>query len=216
MMKIQEIIIKNCKKHLGTPYVWGGESLDEGGFDCSGFVHVVLNESDIKVGRATAQGLYNKYKKNTCDKDVPCALLFFGSGKTKITHVAISAGDGKMYESIGGSKNTKSNPGKGVSLSKISRRKDFVFAATPFVFAASIIPKLASCSPVLKIGSKGVEVNYLQQDLNYVGAKPALETDGDFGPLTDAALRKFQNDHNLVNDGKYGKHSHDVMKECLK
>ena len=78
MMKIQETILNNCKKHLGTPYVWGGESLSEGGFDCSGFVYVVLNESNIKIRRTTAQGLYNKYKKNSCDKDVPGALIFFG------------------------------------------------------------------------------------------------------------------------------------------
>lgn len=212
MMKIQETILNNCKKHLGTPYVWGGESLSEGGFDCSGFVTVVLNESAIKVGRCTAQGFYNKYKKNVCDKSVPGALLFFGTGKSKITHVAIAAGSGKMYESIGGSKNTKSNPGKGVTLSKISRRSDFVCACTPFEIAKEI-PKLASCSPILKIGSKGLQVNYLQQDLNYLGA--SLVVDGDFGKKTDAALRDFQKKHNLTIDGKYGKHSYNAMKECL-
>ena len=36
-------IIENCKKYLGRPYVWGGESMEEGGYDCSGLVYRVLS-----------------------------------------------------------------------------------------------------------------------------------------------------------------------------
>jgi len=41
---------------------------------------------------------------------------------------------------------------------------------------------------VLKSGSSGCEVKYLQQRLNMDGANPRLAVDGQFGPATKAAL----------------------------
>lgn len=211
---IQDLIIVNAKKYIGKPYVWGGESEAEGGFDCSGYIYNVLKDSGIKVSRSTAQGYYNKFKNNPCDKSIKGALLFFGKGKTKITHIAISSGDGiHMYESIGSSSNTKTNKGKGVSQTLISRRKDLVYVAAPFEIKKDI-PVLAACRPNLKQGSKGTQVKYLQQDLNYVMNK-TLVVDGVFGPKTKGVLIEFQKKHNLTADGIYGSHSHAIMKGLL-
>ena len=52
--------VNKAKKYVGKPYVWGGESDAEGGFDCSGYVFNVLKDSGFPVGRLTAQGYYNK------------------------------------------------------------------------------------------------------------------------------------------------------------
>jgi len=41
---------------------------------------------------------------------------------------------------------------------------------------------------ILKAGSSGCEVKYLQQRLNMDGANPRLAVDGQFGPATKAAL----------------------------
>ncbi len=125
-------IINAAKSLLGTPYVWGAESDKEGGLDCSGYIYKVLNTAGIKVGRDKAQGYYNRFKANKADKSTAGALLFFGKDTSHITHVAISAGAGKMYESIGSSKNTINNKGKGVTLSQQSRRRDFVAACMPY------------------------------------------------------------------------------------
>ena len=46
-------MIQEAEKYLGRPYVWGG-STPQTGFDCSGFVCWVLNETGTKVGRTTA------------------------------------------------------------------------------------------------------------------------------------------------------------------
>jgi hypothetical protein len=35
----------------------------------------------------------------------------------------------------------------------------------------------------------------IQQDLNRLGATPPLDVDGEYGPLTNAAVTKFQSDH---------------------
>ena len=72
--------------------------------------------------------------------------------------------------------------------------------------------------PVLKKGSKGTQVKYLQKDLNFLhmwGPEPKLVLDGEFGPKTDAALRKFQKKYNLEVDGIYGPKSYAKMKELI-
>jgi peptidoglycan hydrolase-like protein with peptidoglycan-binding domain len=54
----------------------------------------------------------------------------------------------------------------------------------------------------VKKGSKGAFVKLAQSLLNFAGA--ALAVDGDFGPLTDAAVRAFQTSHSLTIDGIVG------------
>lgn len=77
------------------------------------------------------------------------------------------------------------------------------------------VPNTASASPNLKRGSKGTQVKYLQQDLNYV-MKTNLAVDGDFGSKTDTALRAFQKKYGLAVDGIYGSKSYAKMKALLK
>lgn len=128
-MKLRELIEMNASAMLGKPYVWGGESDSEGGYDCSGFVYDVLNKCGIKVGRTTAQGYYRhfQHKPHYNLASAQCGdLLFFGKSLNNITHVAIAKDSQTMWESIGSSKNTKRNPGKGISISNITRRKDLL------------------------------------------------------------------------------------------
>ncbi len=58
---------------------------------------------------------------------------------------------------------------------------------------------------MLRRGSKGSEVVRLQTMLNReLNLAPPLALDGDFGPKTEAAVRKFQAAHHLVVDGIVG------------
>ena len=77
------------------------------------------------------------------------------------------------------------------------------------------IPKLASATPNLKLGSKGTQVGYLQQDLNYVlGCK--LTVDSIFGSNTKKQLVIFQKKNALITDGIYGSKSKAKMKNLLR
>lgn len=114
-----------AKKYIGTPYVWGGESMSEGGMDCSGFVYNALKDAGVDVGRTTAQG-YRNYGTTVSKAEMqPGDLIFYGKGG-KASHVGVYIGNGQMVHSAGGSKNTKSNPGKGVSIASVDHRKDFI------------------------------------------------------------------------------------------
>ncbi len=60
-------------------------------------------------------------------------------------------------------------------------------------------------SPTLRRGNHGPDVEHLQGRLNDEGvAQPALVVDGDFGGLTQGAVRTFQARHGLVVDGVVG------------
>lgn len=77
------------------------------------------------------------------------------------------------------------------------------------------IPPLASCPPNLKQGTQGTQVQYLQQDLNYVlGCK--LAVDGKLGANTWKQLIAFQKKSGLSADGIYGAKTYAKMKTKLK
>ena len=87
-----------AEAQLGTPYVWGGSS--PGGFDCSGFVCYVLNQSGVRnVGRTTAQGLCDLCSPVSLADARPGDLIFFTgtySSSNPVTHVGIYVGNGQM------------------------------------------------------------------------------------------------------------------------
>ncbi len=50
-------VVAAALAQIGWPYVWGGESRAEGGFDCSGLVAYAYAAAGLPVGRPTAAGL---------------------------------------------------------------------------------------------------------------------------------------------------------------
>lgn len=207
-------IIENCKKYLGKPYVWGGESMSEGGYDCSGYVYNVLRDSGFKVNRSTAQGYSKLGTTVSYSKANKGDLLFFGKTKSSISHIAFYAGDGKMYESIGGSSNTKSNPGKGVILSNVSRRSDLILVKRIAEVTSTASSASSTARTYLMKGDKGDAVKELQNNLNTLGFSCGT-VDGIFGDATDKAVRAFQSAYGLTVDGKYGNNSKAKMTEVI-
>lgn len=56
--------------------------------------------------------------------------------------------------------------------------------------------------PILRLGSQGSDVERLQQYLSALGYK--VEINANFDENTEAALKKFQHEHNLSVDGVVG------------
>jgi len=70
---------------------------------------------------------------------------------------------------------------------------------------------------ILKKGDKGSAVKKLQQDLMTLGYSLApYGADGDFGKVTEEAVKKFQKDHNLKVDGIAGPQTLGKIEELLK
>ncbi|MGF2618067.1 LysM peptidoglycan-binding domain-containing protein [Rossellomorea vietnamensis] len=82
-------LIEEAKKHMGTPYVWGGSSA--GGFDCSGFIHYVYNQAGMKMSRLSSGGYYNR--SFYVNQPVAGDLVFFeNTYKKGISHLGIYLG----------------------------------------------------------------------------------------------------------------------------
>lgn len=101
--------------------------MTEGGMDCSGFVYNALKDAGYNVGRTTAQG-YRSYGTQVGKADMQAGDLVFFGKNGRASHIGIYLGNGQMIHSAGGSKNTKSNPGKGVSITSVNCRNDFLEA----------------------------------------------------------------------------------------
>ena len=64
----------------------------------------------------------------------------------------------------------------------------------------------------LRLGSKGPDVRKLQERLNSIlSLNPPLKIDGDFGPATNRAVRRFQAEKGLGIDGIAGPKTHNAL-----
>lgn len=190
-------IVTVARTYLGKPYVWGGESEAEGGYDCSGFVYSVLNKCGMKVPRTTAQGysVLGKAVSNIQSAD----LLFFGKSTKRITHIAIAMNSTQMIESRGNSKNTKTNKGKGVSITNISHRGDLVLIKRIVDFKKEKVTSMT----LLKRGTKNNDVTVFEILMSKLGYYTG-SIDTTYGKGCVNACINFQRDHNLTQDGECG------------
>lgn len=67
----------------------------------------------------------------------------------------------------------------------------------------------------LQRGSSGPGVEALQRALNAAGIQPPLAVDGKFGPATEAAIRKFQQEHGCAVDGIVGPETMGALDRAL-
>lgn len=88
-----ERIVAQAAEFKGVPYEWGGTT--PSGFDCSGLTKYVFGEMGIKLPR-TSQQQYDAAEHISQSQAQPGDLVFMG-GENSIYHVAIYAGNGKMW-----------------------------------------------------------------------------------------------------------------------
>lgn len=78
---------------LGTPYVWGGASLD--GFDCSGLVAWAYQQAGVTLPRDTS-GQWAATTRISAEELQPGDLVFFGAD---LFHMGMYVGNGYMLHS---------------------------------------------------------------------------------------------------------------------
>lgn len=187
-MTAQELI-NAFKELLNEPYVWGGESRLEGGFDCSGALYAASKRAGYNVARLTSQAYSFIGKKIPVGEQMPGDCLFFGSSITHINHCALYIGNGLMIESRGSKRNTKNNPGTGVTISDVSRRSDLRVVRRWWDEV-----KAETERSTYKVGcTYTVQVNHLRIRWTPGGAikrKGELTVDGMKNGFTDGCLKK--------------------------
>lgn len=105
-------IINFAKKFLGTPYVWGGNSLS-GGVDCSGLVQQVYKNFGINVSRTTFTQI-GEGKAVGMNELQAGDMIFFDTDKgvKGPDHVGLYIGNGKFIHAP--------RPGKSVEIADMS------------------------------------------------------------------------------------------------
>lgn len=86
-------VVALAQEELGVPYVWGGESHAEGGFDCSGLVWHAYRQAGIELPRVSRDQAQVGEPVASLDQAIPGDLVAFGS---PVDHIGIYAGDGMM------------------------------------------------------------------------------------------------------------------------
>ncbi len=88
-------IVRSALAQVGWPYVWGGESRTEGGFDCSGLVdHAYAGAGYQLPGRPTADVLWAMSVPLKPADLRPGDLVFLGARAGLVHHVGLYAGGG--------------------------------------------------------------------------------------------------------------------------
>ena len=239
-----ETVIKAAKEQLGSPYVFGtwgdlctpslrkryagynpshksaiykacavlsGKQEDCEGcryegklaFDCRGFTHWCLLQAgiDIKGSGATSQynTISNWMQKGTVEDmpDVVCCV-FRQSGKT-MQHTGLHVGNGVIIHCS-----------NGVQYGKITQAGWTHYAIPAGLYEEGDVAGVK----IMKKGSKGENVRFLQESLNKLGYSCG-DADGVFGMRTETAVKLFQADHLLTEDGIAGEMTQEAIAIAL-
>jgi cell wall-associated NlpC family hydrolase len=131
---MREHLVNLALKLVGCPYVWGGQN-PWTGFDCSGFIIWIYQVFGLlPSGDWTAQGLAAHF--GGIVPDLAGALLagdlaFYGESMTKLTHVMMVLGAGKVVGASGGGHETTTREeaakkGAMVKVKPVGYRRDFI------------------------------------------------------------------------------------------
>lgn len=86
-----------AEAQVGWPYVWGGESRAEGGFDCSGLIDYAYTAAGLPLpGRPTAADLWRLAAPESPDALVAGDLVFVGAASGAPHHVGMYVGGGAV------------------------------------------------------------------------------------------------------------------------
>jgi gamma-D-glutamyl-L-lysine dipeptidyl-peptidase len=100
-------LVKTASSLLGAPYLWGGRSA--WGFDCSGLIQAVFawhgaglpRDSQQQWNALKSSGGYSSAREADPSTAPAGSLIFFGADESRITHVALSAGNGEFLHAYG-------------------------------------------------------------------------------------------------------------------
>jgi peptidoglycan endopeptidase LytE len=86
-------IIDVAKKYIGVPYKWAGTT--PSGFDCSGFMYYILNQSGHTTSRTNVAGYWSRATK-TSSPEVGQFVFFQGTYTAGPSHMGLYIGNGQF------------------------------------------------------------------------------------------------------------------------
>ena len=93
---LAELVLAEAARHAGKPYSYGATG--PGSFDCSGFTGYVFRRVGVDLPRSS-QDQRNAVPRISSENARPGDLMFSHDSSGHVFHVAIYAGDGKIWDS---------------------------------------------------------------------------------------------------------------------
>lgn len=122
-----------------------------------------------------------------------------------ITNVSGSSTSGDSFSDLSSStQTTVKNDEKGATASPGAGSSSSTGSSSGSSSSSSSKPKVSAISATLKSGSRGTNVKTLQKALNMI-LNAGLKVDGIFGSKTKSAVKKFQKQSKISQDGIVGK-----------
>lgn len=198
---------KNSEAKNDTYYnaaVYGSKWVGHYVADCSGLFVWAYKQLGASIAHGS-NSIYDRYcssKGQLTDSLkktlLPGTAVFTGDSRTH-GHIGLYAGNGKVIESQGTQ--------EGVCTSNLTAGKWTYYGLLKDVSydAAQPEPVPAVSYPTVKRGSRGEYVKKVQTILQKLGYNLGVYgIDGDFGTMTEKAVKEFQQDHKLTSDGIVG------------
>jgi hypothetical protein len=149
------------------------------------------------------------------------AVFVWKEAKKKYTHVGLYVGNGKVIEAKGAQ--------EGVTTSRITDSKwthlgelkgvDYTGeqpAPVPAPSDDTGFPSVTPWRPTIRKGNVSSVVKEMQTMLDKLGYNLGIcGIDGDYGKATEAAVKEFQRDHQLVVDGVCGPMTWDALQKAV-
>ena len=92
-------VVSAAREQIGMPYVSGGESPAEGGFDCSGLTYYAWKQVGVTLPRSSSAQWSWVQRIKKADLRPGDLVFYSASGPSgSVSHVALYAGDGKIVQ----------------------------------------------------------------------------------------------------------------------
>lgn len=145
MQNVVDFLLVYAMSFVGTPYKYGGNTILDGGLDCSGYVSELLKAAGILRHRDdfSSQELYDfltlsgvALGPGASSKPSPGAIAFYGKSPKKIEHVAFCIHGNIALSAAGGDSKTRTREDAMMAQAfvkprPINYRKDLIAVIMP-------------------------------------------------------------------------------------
>jgi hypothetical protein len=121
---IRDSLVKTAKDFIGVPYLWGGQSADDG-FDCSGLTMTVYQLNGLNLPRHSMRQFDAGASIGKDDLEKGDLVFFAKKGSSRISHVGLYIGNDRFIHA--------SSHGKKIRIDSLSSEyftRQFVGAKT--------------------------------------------------------------------------------------
>lgn len=196
----------------------GDKWIDHYVADCSGLfrwafeqykLYIAHGSNTIWKSYCTNKGNLSSGKRTDGKTLQPGTAVFTDKNGNK-SHIGLYIGGGKVIEASG--------TDAGVCMSNVSASKWERWGElknVSYEHEDSGFPDHSTWHPTVRRGSKGEDVKYVQTILYKLGYNlGSYGIDGDFGRATEAAVKEFQRDHGLNQDGVVGPLTYEALEKA--